>query len=32
MWGKIIIPMYDYDYTAYMDNMDLDVLCPHNGR
>ena len=31
MWGKMIIPMYKcigYDYTAYMDYMDPDVLCP----
>ena len=30
MWGKIIIPMYTigYDYMAYMDYMDPDVLCP----
>ena len=21
-----------YDYTAYMDYMDPDVLCPQNGR
>ena len=32
MWGKIIIPIIGYDYTAYMDYMDLDVLCPQKGQ
>ena len=32
MWGKIIIPMYSNDYTAFMDYMDPDVLCPQKGR
>ena len=32
MWGNIIIPMYSYDYMAYMDYNDPDVLCPTKGR
>ena len=32
MWGKIIIPMYGYDYMAYMDYMDPNALCPQKGR
>ena len=31
MWGKIIIPMYGY-YTAYMEYMDPNDLCPQKGR
>ena len=32
MWGKIIIPQcIGYDYTAYMDYMHPDVLCPQKG-
>ena len=25
MWGKVMIPMYNYDYTGYVDHMDLAV-------
>ena len=32
MWGKVMIPMYSYDYTAYIDYMDLPVRCPQKGR
>ena len=32
MWGKIMIPMYRFDYTASMDYMDPDVHCPQKGR
>ena len=32
MWGKIIIPCIGYDYMAYMDYMDPDVLYPQKGR
>ena len=28
---KKIIPIIGYDYTAYMDYMDPDVLCPQKG-
>ena len=31
MWGKIMIAMYTYDYTACMDYMDLNVHCPQKG-
>ena len=32
MCGKIIIIGIGYDYTAYMDYIDSDVLCPPKGR
>ena len=28
MWGKIMIQCIGYDYTAYMDYMDLAVTAP----
>ena len=31
MWGKIIFQCVGYDYTAYMDYMDPDILCPQKG-
>ena len=32
LWEKIIFPTYrGYDYTEYMDYMDLDVHCPRKA-
>ena len=28
VWGKIMIPMYSFDYMACMDYMDPNVHCP----
>ena len=32
MWGMIMIQCIGYDYTAYMDYMDLAARCPQKGR
>ena len=31
VWGKTMVPMYRYDYMAYMDYMDPDLLWPRKA-